>query len=113
MAGTTKQLLCPHCGGVVATAVYRRWPGMLRLTAQDGTQLPPESVALQLMRARARVAENPRDPAAADRLVFLEDNVHELVFDLACRDGHSILRTMPQIVRAIRGASGPSVDLGR
>ena len=110
---STTQLMCPHCGGVVATAVYRRWPGTLTLTTVDGTPLPPESVALQLSRARTRVAENPRDPAAADRLAFLEDNIQELVFDLTCRDGHSILRTMPQIVRAIRSASGPLVDLGR
>jgi hypothetical protein len=86
---------------------------MLRLTAVDGTPLPPESVALQLLRARQRVAENPRDPSAADRLAFLEDNVYELVFDITCPDGHSIVRTMPQIVRAIRGTAGTLVDLGR
>jgi hypothetical protein len=110
---STTQLMCPHCGAVVATAVYRRWPGTLTLNAVDGTPLPPESVGLQLIRARARAAENPRDPAAADRLAFLEDNVQELVFDLTCPVGHSILRTMPQIVRAIRSASGPLVDLSR
>ena len=109
----TKQLMCPHCSRVVAAASYRRWPGRLRLTAVDGTSLPPESVALQLVRARQRVAENPRDPAAADRLAFLKDNLEEFVFDIPCPDGHSIVRTMPQIVRAIRGSAGVLVDLGR
>ncbi len=109
----TKQLMCPSCGVVVATAVLRRWPGSLVLTAVDGTPLPPERVGLQLERARARVAANPRDPAAVDRLTFLKENLEELVFDLTCRDGHSILRTMPQIARAIRSAPGPLVDLGR
>ena len=109
----TKQLVCPHCSRVVATAVYRRWPGKLRLTAQDGTPLPPESVALQLLRARAQVAENPRDPMAADRLAYLEDNSYELVFDISCPNGHSILRTMPRIVRSIRSTPGPLVDLSR
>jgi hypothetical protein len=108
----TKQLMCPHCSRVVATAVYRRWPGSLRLTAVDGTPLPPESVQLQLLRARQRVAENPRDPAAADRLAFLQNDVYELIFDITCPDGHSIVRTMPQIVRAIRGSAGALVDLG-
>jgi hypothetical protein len=109
----TKQLMCPICGVVVATAVHRRWPGSLVLTSVDGTPLPPESVALQLQRARARVAAKPRDPAEADRVAFLEDNVYELVFDLACRNGHSILRTMPQIARAIRSSPGQLVDLSR
>jgi len=110
---TSKQLMCPHCGGVVASAVHRRWPRKPTLTAIDGTPLPPESVALQLLRARTRVTENPTDPAAADRLAFLEDHVYELVFDLTCPNGHSILRTMPQIVRAIRSSEGHLVDLGR
>ena len=109
----TKQLMCPSCGVVVATAVLRRWPGSLVLTAVDGTALPPERVGLQLERARARVAANPRDPAAVDRLAFLKDNVEEMVFDIACRNGHSILRTMPEIARAIRSTPGPLVDLGR
>ena len=108
---TSKQLMCPHCGGVVATAVHRRWPGKLTLAAIDGTPVPPESVALQLLRARARLADNPRDPAAADRLAFLEDNVYELVFDLTCPNGHSILRTMPQIVRARRLAPSRAKNL--
>jgi hypothetical protein len=109
----TKQLMCPSCGLVVATAVLRRWPGSLVLTAVDGTALLPEGVGLQLERARARLAANPRDPAAVDRLAFLKDHLEELVFDLTCPAGHSILRTMPQIAQAVRRAPGPLVDLGR
>jgi hypothetical protein len=109
----TKQLLCPVCGTILATAVHRRWPGRLALTSLSGADLPPESVALQLSRARSRVATDPDDEEAADRLAFLERHLAELVFDLRCRNGHSTLRTMPQLVRAMRNTAGEWVDLSR
>jgi len=109
----TKQLVCPSCGVVVASATYRRFPGRLVLTSNDGTPLPPQSMGLQLQRARAQVAANPRDPAAADRLAFLERHLEELVFDIPCPGGHSLLRTMPQLARAVRHSPGEWVDLDR
>jgi hypothetical protein len=33
------------------------------------------------------------------------------VFELRCRNGHRTLRTMPQIVRAMRSSPGAWVDL--
>jgi hypothetical protein len=109
----TKHLICPSCGVVVATASYRRFPGRLLLTSVDGLPLPPESVALQLSRARAQAKANPRDPAMADRIAFLERHYQELVFDIPCPNGHSLLRTMPQLARAIRHSPGEWVDVGR
>ena len=107
----TKHLVCPSCGVVVATATHRRFPGRVTVTSLDGAPLPPESVGLQLARAKARVAADPRDPAAADRLAFLQRHLDELVFDVPCPNGHSLLRTMPQLARAIRTSPGDWVDL--
>ncbi len=94
-----KQLLCPGCGDVLATAVHTRWPGNLELTAPDGTRLQPESAAVQLRRAEPQ------------RVEFLRRQLDELVYDLRCRRGHSTLRTMPQIVRAMRSTPGAWVPL--
>jgi len=109
----TKQLVCPSCGVLVATATHRRFPGRVVVTTPDGAPLPPESVGLQVSRARALAAADPRDPAAADRLAFLERHLDEKVFDIPCPNGHSLLRTMPQLARAIRSSPGDRVDLSR
>ena len=111
MPGTvTKQLTCPVCGVVMGTAVHRRWPPRLVVTSVAGTEVPAESVALQLRRARSAVAAGGGE-AAEQRAAFLERNLMELVFDLRCRNGHSTLRTMPQVVRAMRSHPGQWVDL--
>jgi len=107
----TKHLVCPSCGVVVATGTYRRFPGRVVVTLLDGAPLPPESVGLQLARAKAHAAADPRDPAAADRLAFLKRHLEEMVFDIPCPNGHSLLRTMPQLARAIRTSPGEWVDL--
>lgn len=110
----TKQLICPVCGVVVADATYRRWPGQLDLVSPEGFTLQPERVALQLRRARSEreAAASPARAELADaRIGFLQRNVAELVYDLRCRNGHSTLRTMPQLVRAIRTARGRWVQL--
>ena len=105
----TKQLVCPQCGVVIADATYKRWPGGLDLVTPDGFSLQPEGVGIQLRRARSE-RQSAVSPAGADqvqaRIEFLERNAAELVYDLRCRNGHSTLRTMPQLVRAIRTARG-------
>jgi hypothetical protein len=98
-----KQLLCPVCGVVLADATYTRWPGGLVLDSPDGVRLQPESVGLQLRRARAEGDE--------ERVAFLERHLEELVFDLRCRNGHRTVRTMPQLAGAIRTAGGTWVEL--
>jgi hypothetical protein len=104
----SKQLTCPACGVVVALATYRRWPGDLVLVAPDGTRIQPEGAAVQLR----RVAPEPAvGHETADREAFLRDHLDELVFDLRCRNGRAVLRTMPQLVRAVRSAGGGWADL--
>jgi hypothetical protein len=99
-----KQLVCPACGVVVADARYRPWPGTLTLVAPDGALLQPDSGAVLLRRVRA-------EPAGGDRRDFVERHLGELMYDLRCRNGHAILRTMPQLVRAVRRAGGRWADL--
>ena len=105
-----KQLICPQCGTVMAEVAYRSFPPRLRVISLEGIEVPPESVALQLQRAKA-AAGNATGGPARDRVTFLERNLSELVFDLRCRNGHSTLRTMPQVARAVRRAGGQWVEL--
>jgi hypothetical protein len=56
---------------VIADAAYTRWPGDLVLVSADGELLQPESVAVQLQRARAA--------GDAARIDFLERHLGELV----------------------------------
>jgi hypothetical protein len=107
-ASVRKQLICPQCGTVMAEVCYRSFPPRLRIISLEGVETPPESVALQLLRAKAAGEANG---SAGDRVAFLERNFDELVYDLRCRSGHSTLRTMPQLARAVRRAGGQWVDL--
>jgi hypothetical protein len=105
----TKQLICPRCTTVLAEASYRRFPPRLVLTSFDGFPAYPESVQPQLLRARARVEAG--DDEAREQVDYLEKNFVELVLDLRCRNGHSTLRTLPQLRRAVGRAAGQWVDL--
>jgi hypothetical protein len=101
-----KELTCPSCGVVVAHATYRRTllpPGGLELRTPEGAPVVPESVALQLQRARER--------DDLDAVGFLQRHLTELVVELRCRNDHRTLRTVPQLVRAVREARGQWVDL--
>jgi hypothetical protein len=105
---------CPACGLIVASAVYRRWPGTLTLTASDGRSLAPMSSGLLRRLAEQELvsaAPGARRSEAEARLAFLDRNLGELTFDLACPLGHRTLRTMPQVVRAVRRAPGAWVSL--
>jgi hypothetical protein len=111
---STKQLTCPACGVVIAEATYQRFPGNLVLVDPDGARLQPEAVRDQLRRAQsaaASAASAGAEPHARDRIAFLEHNLGELVYDLRCRNGHSLLRGMPQLVQAVRDAAGQWVSL--
>ena len=44
-------------------------------------------------------------------MAFVRRHLGELMYDLRCRNGHSTLRTTPQLVRAVRHAQGRWVDL--
>ena len=101
----SKTLICPVCAVVIAEATYKPWSASLVLVSPDGVRVQPEGVAAQLRRAQAQ--PHPDDA----RVAFLRRHLDELVYDLRCRNGHSTLRTMPQLVRAIRNAQGQWVDL--
>jgi hypothetical protein len=110
-----KALTCPACGAVIAEAAYRPWPGILTLTSPDGAVLQPIGAGVQ-----ARIAETQLERAttsgdvatAQARLDFLSKNISELIVDLRCRNGHSTLRTMPQIATALRRTPGKWVSIG-
>ena len=109
-----KELTCPACGLIVATAVYRRWPGTLTLTSFDGRPQAPMGSGLQRRLAEQELGSaspGAQRSEAEARLAFLDRNLGELTFDLSCRTGHRTLRTMPQIVRAVRRTPGAWVSL--
>lgn len=111
----TKQLTCPACGVVIAEATYQRFPGNLTLTDPDGAYLAPETAGTQERRAQTAIAQagSPaEEERARDRLEFAQRNVGELIYELRCRNGHSFLRTMPQLVRAVRDSTAQWVDVG-
>lgn len=112
---SSKQLTCPACGAVIAAATYRRFPPDLVLVDPDGARLQPENAGDLERRLRAAVERAP-SPAEAERarerLAFVRRNFGELVYDLHCRTGHSILRTMPQLARIVRDSAGQWVDVG-
>jgi hypothetical protein len=111
----TKQLVCPACGALVGEATYRRWPPGLTVVSADGTNLAPQTAGTQERRAQTAVAAaaSPGEAQRArDRLDFVRRHFGELVFELRCPNGHTTLRTMPQLVRTVRTAAGGWVDLG-
>lgn len=109
-----KQPTCPSCGIVVADATYRPWPGNLTLTATDGSEILPSRGALPHRRAEQAVSA----AAAADieqaqaRLEFVTQHIIELIYEIHCSCGHAILRTAPQLTRAMRHTRGRWVSLG-
>jgi hypothetical protein len=113
-----KSLLCPACGVVMADALVPRWPGSLLeslvVSTPEGHRLQPMGVGVQVRIAQREVADaasaRQRDEAEA-RVKYLKRNVSELVYDLRCRHGHRLLRTVPQIVRAMRDSPGAWVRL--
>jgi hypothetical protein len=110
----SKTLVCPACGDVIAYARYRRWPGNLVLTAVAGHVVNPIGAGVLRRIAERRLAEAPdaadRD-SARDTIYFLYRSSAELVYELQCPRGHRLLRTAPQITRAMTRTPGDWVDL--
>jgi hypothetical protein len=113
MAGTTKQLICPECGQVMATAVWRVFGG-LRITTPEGLLLSPVSDDLLLRTAEQRVASASAEdyPEAKRRLDAIARNAGDRFYDIKCPQGHYTLKTAPEITRAIRKAPGDQASLG-
>jgi hypothetical protein len=49
---------------------------------------------------------------AQDRMAFVDKSSTELIYDLICPRGHRMLRTDPQITRALTRTPGEWVHLG-
>jgi hypothetical protein len=112
MAGVSKQLLCPECGQMMATAAWRVFGG-LRITTPDGFLLSPVSNDLLLRTAEQRLASAPPGdyPAAKRRVDAILRDAGDRFYDIKCPSGHYTLRTAPEITRAIRHAPGDQVSL--
>jgi hypothetical protein len=104
LRAVTKQLVCPACGVVVADVRHRTWPVVFVLVSPDGAQLQPATGLVLLRQVQAQAG-------GEDRADFVRRHLGELLYDLRCRNGHSTLRTLPQLVRAVRRARGRWVDL--
>jgi hypothetical protein len=112
MAGASKQLICPECGQMMATAVWRMFGG-LKVTTPDGFLLSPVSDDLLLRTAEQRLASASAEdyPQAKRRLDAIVRNAGDRFYDIKCPRGHYTLKTAPEITRAIRRAPGDQVSL--
>jgi hypothetical protein len=109
----TKRLLCPVCEVVVAEASYRGWPRQLRLTAPDGRGIVPARGVIAVEQAERDVRNASADEVedARRRREAVSDNRWDVWFWLRCRNGHTAIRTAPDLLRAMREAGGAWVRL--
>jgi hypothetical protein len=109
-----RTLVCPACGDVIGYARYRRWPGNLAITAVAGHPLNPVAAGVLRRIAERELADATgavgRDQAQ-DFIDFIDKHSTELIYDLTCPRGHPILRTAPQITRAMTRSGGGWTDL--
>lgn len=108
MASTGKQLICPRCEKVMASASWRFFTG-LRITALDGSRLTPVSNDLLLRSIETRLAED--QPEARRRRAYVLSHGGDRIYDIRCPDGHDTLRSAPEISQAMRRTSGAWVTL--
>jgi hypothetical protein len=89
MARISKQLLCPVCGQVMATAVWRLFKG-LEITTSDGFLMSPLSDDLLLRIAQQRLASaSVQDqPEAKRRLDLILRNAGDRFYDIKCPLAH-------------------------
>lgn len=105
--------MCPRCDDVVADVVYVPWVGSLTITSMDGDQITPSGWALQLRLAEQDLASACLDKQAEAqaRFDFVSRNMGEVIYDIRCRRGHSTLRTVRQVIQALRRMPGRWVNL--
>jgi hypothetical protein len=112
MARTGKQLICPVCEKVMATASWRFFTG-LRIISPDGFRLTPVSNDLLLRSAETRLASaSAQDqPEARRRRSYILSHAGDRIYDIECPAGHLTLRSAPEISQAIRRTPGGWVTL--
>lgn len=113
MARVSKQLICPVCGQVMATAVWRMLRG-LEIATPEGFVMSPLSDDLLQRIAQQRLASaSADDRAEAQRqLDAIMRNAGDRFYDIKCPQGHYTLKTAPEITKAIRTAAGDQVTMG-
>jgi hypothetical protein len=113
LARVSKQLICPVCGQVMATAIWRMLRGLV-ITTPEGFVMNPLSDDLLLRIAQQRVASASADDRAEAqrRLDAILRNAGDRFYDIKCPQGHYTLKTAPEISKAIRTAAGAQVILG-
>jgi ribosomal protein S27E len=112
LARVSKQLICPVCGQVMATALWRALRG-LQITMPGGWVLMPGNDALLLQIAQQHLASAAADdrPEAQRRLDLILRNAGDRFYDIKCPRGHYTLKTAPEITKAIRTTAGDQVTL--
>ena len=80
----------------------------LVVTSVEGRRLLGVAAARELGHCQERLehAADRDRPDLEARLAFLREHQLEIVYDLRCRRGHAVLRTMPQIVRSMTRSPG-------
>jgi hypothetical protein len=104
----SKEVTCPACGDVVASAEYRRWPGWLELTSPRGERIAPTRGGVEVRLATQALADaGPADRARTEeRLRYARAHVEELFCDLRCGRGHVTVVTVPHLVARLRRTPG-------
>ena len=112
MAAKSKQMICPRCQQIMASAVFRLIGG-LRITTMDGILLPPVTGHLLVTVAQQRLESASAEdyPEAKRRLDFVVRHSGDRFYDIKCPNGHYTLKTAPQITKAIRRAPDTGVVL--
>jgi hypothetical protein len=112
LARISKQLICPVCEQMMATAVFRIFGG-LTITMPDGFVLSPVRDDLLLQIAQQRLASASADDhaEAQRRLNAILRDAGDRFYDIKCPQGHYTLKTAPKITKAIRAAAGDQVTL--
>jgi hypothetical protein len=105
-----RQLLCPACGDLLGEAMYRRFPAMLTVRATAGYEvMPRRSAAVERDLREGRLPGVPDERALRDMLIR---HHADLIYELMCPRGHVTYRAAPQVVDAVRAASGQWAHLG-
>jgi hypothetical protein len=99
-----RQLLCPACGDIVGEAIHRWFPAMLTVRAPAGYEvMPRRSAAVERDLREGVLAGVPDEQTLRDMLIR---HHADLIYELRCPRGHVTYRAAPQVVDAVRAASG-------
>ncbi len=118
-----RELVCGRCRSVMAFVQIRPLR-LARVYSVQGPEVYPYGGHAAVLDAEARLAravaaheESPGEAAEAEvdaarrRVAYARRQFGETVVDVECTCGASYLRSMPDIAKAVRKASGGRVEL--